>query len=139
MCKGAAQLLPPVETSADDFALANNDSTYRHFTVGGGLLCLIQRYTHISGVFKIVIGRMFHRDESTIAQNKSQKNSVPHTIHGNETVGSEWAAKNDKFGQLWMHVFNGRWFDVGRNMGDPRHTLSNARDLRLKVWIGKDP
>jgi hypothetical protein len=87
MCKGAAQLLPPVETSADDFALANNDSTYRHFTVGGGLFCLIQRYTHISGVFKIVIGPMFHRDEPTIAQNKSQKNSVPHTIHGNETVG----------------------------------------------------
>src|SRR5262245_26443652 len=78
MCKGAAQLFPPIETSADDFALANHNSTYRHLTAGGGFFCLIQRYTHISGVFKIVIGRMFHRDESTIAQNKSQKNSVAH-------------------------------------------------------------
>src|SRR5262249_1987904 len=133
MCKGAAQLLPPVETSADDFALANNDSTYRHFTVGGGLFCLIQRYTHISGVFKIVIKRMFHRDESIKEKNKRKKNSVPHTIHGNETGGWEGAEKNEKFGQLWMHVFNGGWFDVGRNRGAPRHTLSNARDLRLKV------
>src|SRR5215510_6436543 len=99
MCKGAAQLLPPVETSANDFALANNDSAYRHFTVDSGLFCLIQRYTHISGVFKIVIGRMFHRDESTIAQNKRQKNSVPHTIHGNKTVRIGMGGKNDKFGQ----------------------------------------
>jgi hypothetical protein len=37
-----------------------------------------------------------------------------------------------------MHVFNGRRLDVGRNMGDTCYTFGDARDLCLKVRIGKN-
>src|SRR4029453_18059561 len=78
MREGAAQLFPPIVTSPDDFASANDNSAHRHFTTGSGFFCLLQRYKHVPGVFKIVIGQRFHQDHSTIAQDNSQENSAAH-------------------------------------------------------------
>src|SRR5262245_30589936 len=78
MREGAAQLFSPIVTSPDDFASANDNSAHRHFSTGSGFFCLLQRYKHVPGVFKIVIGQRFHQVHSTIAQDNSQENSAAH-------------------------------------------------------------
>jgi hypothetical protein len=52
-------LFPPIMPSPDYFAVVNDDSTYRHLTTGSAFVSLIQRCTHVAGISRSVIGKMF--------------------------------------------------------------------------------
>ena len=67
-------LLSSIMPTPDYFVFANDNSPHRHLTTGSGFVCLIQGYTHVLGVFKVVIRKVFYQDQSRIAQNMSQEN-----------------------------------------------------------------
>jgi hypothetical protein len=69
-------LFPLIVPSPDYFAVVNDDSTHRHLANGSAFVSLIQRYTHVAGISKRVIGKMFYQDRWTIAQKSSQENSA---------------------------------------------------------------
>jgi len=70
--------------------------------------------------------------------------TILHAATGKRIEGGGTLEKETRRGtkrtnhRLGMHVFNGRRLDVGRNIGNTCHAFGNARDLCLKIRIGKN-